>query len=261
MPRRAVPGALARIGRYAAWLLLAVTVPVLGQSVAVPPWSYAGATGPEHWADLSPDYAACRDGTAQSPIDIQDVQPGDCEPLQFMYRTQTLEAINDGRGVQVVIPPGSLLMIGGETYELMGFHFHSPGENLIRGKAAAAEIHLVHRSAAGRFAVVVVPIQPSPHANATLGRIVDRLPLRSGEQVYYRQVGVNPLFILPQDKGYYAYTGSLANPPCSEPVAWFILAQPVGLEVGQLRRITETAGGDNVRSAHPQNGRPVYACR
>ena len=26
------------------------------------PWSYSGPTGPAHWGDLDPSYAACSDG-------------------------------------------------------------------------------------------------------------------------------------------------------------------------------------------------------
>ena len=37
------------------------------------PWSYSGPTGPAHWGDLDPSYAACSDGSAQSPVDIKRV--------------------------------------------------------------------------------------------------------------------------------------------------------------------------------------------
>ena len=33
-------------------------------------WSYTGSTGPEHWGELSPDYALARTGRSQSPVDI-----------------------------------------------------------------------------------------------------------------------------------------------------------------------------------------------
>ncbi|HYN77992.1 MAG TPA: carbonic anhydrase family protein [Lamprocystis sp. (in: g-proteobacteria)] len=222
-------------------------------------WSYAGVTGPDHWADLSAAFAACRDGQQQSPIDIRSVQPIPHEPLQFSYRTQTLDAVNDGRGVQVRSPRGSTLRVRGEDFGLTAFHFHTPGETLINGAAAAAEVHLVHRSTDGRDAVVVVPIQAGPHINHTLARIVERLPLQPGERVRYREVGVNPLLLLPPDQGYYAYTGSLGNPPCSEPVDWYILAQPVELAPEQLRRLARATGTNNVRPVQPLKGRSVFA--
>src|SRR5262245_60253193 len=33
-------------------------------------WTYGGEDGPEHWASLSPAYAACGQGHFQSPIDL-----------------------------------------------------------------------------------------------------------------------------------------------------------------------------------------------
>ena len=243
----------------AAGLLAPLSQAPLAEPAAPPPtWSYAEASGPDHWADLSPDFAACRSGLMQSPIDIRLVQPVEYVPLQPFYRTQTLEVHNDGRGVHVITPPGGELRLGGEVYELTGFHFHAPGENRINGVAAAAEVHFTHRDARGRQAVAVVPIRPGPHPNSTLARIAERLPLRPGEHLSYRQVGINPLLLYPPVRGYYRYTGSLANPPCTEPVTWFILAQSVELPPELIERIGRATGG-NARPAWPQNGRPVFA--
>jgi carbonic anhydrase len=33
--------------------------------------------------------------------------------------------------------------------------------------------------------------------------------------------------LLPADRGYYTFQGSLTTPPCSEGVTWFVLKQPV----------------------------------
>src|SRR5688500_11212268 len=34
-------------------------------------WSYDGATGPQSWGTLSPDFALCSTGQTQSPIDLR----------------------------------------------------------------------------------------------------------------------------------------------------------------------------------------------
>lgn len=48
-------------------------------------WSYSGALGPEHWADLDPASATCRSGEAQSPIDIRDAVTAPLPALHFEY--------------------------------------------------------------------------------------------------------------------------------------------------------------------------------
>jgi carbonic anhydrase len=221
-------------------------------------WSYSGDKGPEHWAELAPDFGICARGQFQSPIDIRGANPLPYVPLAFHYSSQALEAVNDGRGVYLLSKPGSELRIRGEPYALAEIHFHVPGEHRVEGAGAAAEIQLVHRDGEGRQIVVVVPVRPGDRGNTTLARIVERLPLLPGERVFYRQVGINPLFVLPTDRSYFSYTGSLATPPCSEPVAWILLAQSVELRPDLMGRLAR-ATGQNARPIQPLNGRPVYA--
>jgi carbonic anhydrase len=40
--------------------------------------------------------------------------------------------------------------------------------------------------------------------------------------------------ILPSDRTYYMYEGSLNMPPCSEGVTWFVLKQPVQVSIGHF---------------------------
>jgi carbonic anhydrase len=250
------PGATALV---AATLLLArVAGPGVRAEDGQVDWSYSGATGPEHWAELAPGFETCTQGRYQSPIDIQVADRLPYIPLAFHYRSQPLEALNNGRGVYLLSQIGSELRIRGEHYPLVEIHFHVPGEHRVAGVGAEAEIHLVHQDGEGRQIVVVVPIRPGVRGNATLARIVERLPLLPGEQVFYRQVGINPLFILPTDRSYFSYTGSLATPPCSEPVSWILLAQAVELDPTLLGRLVR-ATGHNARPIQPLNGRPVHA--
>jgi carbonic anhydrase len=40
-------------------------------------WAYKGADGPANWGNLSADYAVCKTGTSQSPIDISKTARAD----------------------------------------------------------------------------------------------------------------------------------------------------------------------------------------
>ena len=112
-------------------------------------WSYAGRTGPTHWAELDPKFAACGSGKRQSPIDIRthDVHGQGLPALVFDYRSSPLHIIDNGHSIQVDLDRGSTLRIGDKSYNLVQFHFHHPSEERINGKPSEMVAHLVHRDA------------------------------------------------------------------------------------------------------------------
>lgn len=221
-----------------------------------PDWSYSGERGPEHWGTLSPAYAACAEGELQSPIDIRDAQPMPFEPLVFQYRSQPMVAEFDGRLLRLLSPSGSELRLRGERFALEEVHFHVPGEHQIKGVSADGEIHFVHRGRAGRQLIVAVRVIAGRRPNTVLARVLDDLPASPGDRVRRGQVGINPLFLLPADKSHFTYTGSMDTPPCSEPVTWMVMAQPLELEAGQVRKLARLTGS-NARPVQPLNGRGV----
>jgi len=66
--------------------------------------------------------------------------------------------------------------------------------------------------------------------------------------------------LLPANRGYYTFTGSLTTPPCSEDVTWFVLKQPVEISKPEEARFT-TRYTHNARPVQPLNGRAVQATR
>jgi carbonic anhydrase len=46
---------------------------------------------------------------------------------------------------------------------------------------------------------------------------------------------MNPAGLLPADRGYWTYEGSLTAPPCTEGVRWFVMEQQMELSRSQLR--------------------------
>lgn len=250
----AVMGSMALIGALASGPLVAARY--AEETGAV--WSYSGNTGPEHWADLAPAYATCKSGQAQSPIDITRPRPQSYTPLTFQYRSQLLEMINSGKGVHLISPPGSALLVRGEAFDLEEVRFHVPGEHHFDGVPAEAEIQLMHRDGQGAHVMVAVPMRTGPRENRILSRILDYFPMRPGERVRHRQVGVNPLFLIPAERGYFRYNGSVTTPPCSEPALWYVMNEPLVISPEQLERIA-SAVGSNQRPLQPLNGRVVHA--
>jgi carbonic anhydrase len=214
-------------------------------------WGYAGDVGPEHWAELAPENKLCSVGTRQSPIDIRDGLAVDLEPIAFDYRASSFSVLDNGHTVQVNVAPGNSLTVMGRRFELLQFHFHRPSEERINGRQFDMVVHLVHRDEQGRLAVVAVPLErgrddkPQPVVQAVWAN----LPLEKGEALQAQaQIDLNQL--LPTDRGYYTYMGSLTTPPCSEGVLWMVMRQPVPLTAQQIGIFARL---------YPMNARPLQA--
>jgi len=214
-------------------------------------WGYTGDLGPEHWAGLAPENKTCAVGTRQSPIDIRDGIAVDLEPINFDYRASGFSVLDNGHTVQVNVAPGNGLTVLGRRYELLQFHFHRPSEERINGKQFDMSAHLVHKDAAGRLAVVAVLLErgadnkPQP----LLQTVWANLPLEKGEALQAQaQIDLNQL--LPAERGYATYMGSLTTPPCSEGVLWMVLRQPVPLTAQQIGVFSRL---------YPMNARPLQA--
>lgn len=257
------PGRAGAAGFILVALGLALSTPAQGfqwplreAKPEAPRWGYVGEQNPARWGDLSAEFATCKEGKTQSPIDIRYGQRMDYQPLSFHYRSDTLAVTNDGHSIRVDSGPGSFLMANGREYALQQYHFHTPSEHRIQGIRADMELHLVHRDAQGRIAVVAVLMNGGRRINSTLKRIADALPRIAGESFYGRQVATNPLFLLPPERSYFSYPGSLTTPPCTEGVDWFVMAEPVDVDAALVARFRQAMGA-NARPVQPDNARPV----
>ena len=223
-------------------------------------WGYSGAGAPANWADLSPEYEKCGSGERQSPIDITDYAPADPPPLRFSYGgAAPNELTNNGHAVYINYAEGNRFEFSGCCYELTQAHFHTPGEHLLDGESFAAELHLVHRRAAGGFAVVGFLYrlgEPDP----MLKELLNRAPA-TGEAARNEEGsldGLGAAVLVPEDKGFYMYGGSTTTPPCFEPVEWFVMAEARSASQEQVDRLEAmTAGGPTNRPVQPRNGREL----
>ena len=218
-----------------------------------PHWEYTGDSGPEYWGDMA-GFELCREGLQQSPIDINYSFPEDLRDIEFHYQPTPLEVLNNGHTIQANVAPGSAMVIDGEEYSLLQFHFHTPSENVVNHKAYAMEGHLVHQSAGGELAVLGVFFGVGPN-NDALNAVWDVMPEEAGETV-----SVAAPFdldgMLPEDRRTYRFDGSLTTPPCSEGVKWNVLVTPIQLSKAQVT-LFDSIIGENARPVQPLNGRKV----
>jgi len=216
-------------------------------------WGYSGDTGPENWGDLSPDFALCGTGVEQSPIDVPagaTVNPAD---LGLDYQASAVNILNNGHTVQVNYDAGSTLQVDGQTYNLLQFHFHAASENTSQGQQAPLEAHFVHANADGGLAVVGVWLE-SGSENAAFAPVFDNLPATKSEATTIEGATVDANELLPAERTYYRFNGSLTTPPCSEGVKWFMMSNPVELSDAQIAAFTAIYD-DNFRPVQPFNDR------
>ena len=76
------------------------------------------------------------------------------EVLTLQQRAQVLDLIDNGHTIQIKSDVPTVLDLDDERYQLVQYHFHAPSEHTIDGERAPLEVHVVHKSADGKLAVV-----------------------------------------------------------------------------------------------------------
>lgn len=211
-------------------------------------WSYTGEGGPARWGAIKPEFGLCARGQRQSPIDIRGGIAVDLEAIEFDYRPVGFAVLDNGHTVQVNVGPGNFIAVGGRRYELVQFHFHRPSEERIDGRQTDMVAHLVHKDPEGRLAVVAVLLQRGAE-QPVIQSVWNNLPLEKNDEA--RAAGAIDLAqLLPTERGYYTYMGSLTTPPCTEGVLWIVMRQPVAVSQEQI---------DIFSRLYPMNARPVQS--
>jgi carbonic anhydrase len=218
-------------------------------------WGYEGEAGPSNWSKLDPKFMMCTLGKNQSPIDISGFVEADLKPLKFTYAAGASDIVNNGHTVQVNYAPGSSVTVDGRQFELKQFHFHSPSENKIDGKQYPLEGHLVHADKDGNLAVVAVMFQEGA-PSAALTKLWEKMPTKSGDKNSL-PTGMSVAQLLPAERDYYRFDGSLTTPPCSEGVRWLVLKKVATASKAQIDLFAKTMGHPNNRPLNPVNARAV----
>lgn len=208
-------------------------------------WNYSGEAGPDKWGSLDAADAACSAGGQQSPIDITETISARQPQLNVAWSKHPDTIVNNGHTIQLGFGEGNALKLGARTYALKQLHFHHPSEHLVDGRGFAMEVHFVHEAAEG-LAVLGVLMVPG-RSNATFKKIVATMPDEEGPSAP-ADPAIDPNRLLPAQRAYFHYEGSLTTPPCSETVDWIIFAHPIEVDEADIARFGKL---------YPMNARPV----
>ena len=164
------------------------------------------------------------------------------------------------------------------TYDLLQFHMHwgnrsnEGSEHLINGTQQEMEIHFVHTLSGSTdmtrrpyLSVIGVLMQadPSLSMSSPPWSIINA----SAVLQFQSNISVSGLILdqlLPTNRDYYYYEGSLTTPPCSEIVAWFVMKNTIRVpqEYFELMQRIEIDSNGMIfpitfRSAQPLGSRVV----
>lgn len=217
------------------------------------PWSFEGVTGPEHWSELAPGYAACQFGSEQSPIDLVDaVKVASPHALRLDYKPVTAQAVHEGWTLRLVLEKGCEKVVNGVAFTLESVMVRHPSEHLLSGRALEMELQFVHHRQDGGGAAIGSVFVRQGRRNEVLEKLVANLPATSAEKG--GGFSVNPVDLLPampedeEMRPYYRYMGSTTTPPCTEGVIWTVFKTPIEATPKQIRALS---------ALFPANARPV----
>ncbi|KAF8369636.1 hypothetical protein HHK36_032339 [Tetracentron sinense] len=224
--------------------------------------------GPAKWGEIHPEWAMCKNGEMQSPIDLLDERVEELSRLGELkrnYKPSNATIKNRGHDIMLKWVGGAgTIQINGTEYVLQQCHWHSPSEHTINGKRFDLEVHLVHESPDQKTAVVGI-MYSIGEPDTFLSKMMNHFEYVAEEEEEERVVGmVNPTDIKMGSIMYYRYIGSLTVPPCTQNIVWTIVGKlrTVSREqVKLLRDAVHDFSDTNARPIQPINRRNIHLYR
>lgn len=200
--------------------------------------------GAEEWDYENTDWEEAGDNEcgskAQSPVNIvsEEVIEADLADLNYDYKPFNIVVVDNGHTVQVSGAKDNIITVEGKKFEFKQLHFHNPSEHTIDGNAYPMEMHLVHQEEGKDNLVVLGIFIEEGGSNEFLENVFTQIPSEEGvEKETENTIDLNNL--LPKDKTYYTYLGSLTTPPCSVGVDWKVFKDPITASAEQIDQFAE----------------------
>ncbi|KAF6265509.1 alpha carbonic anhydrase [Scenedesmus sp. NREL 46B-D3] len=136
------------------------------------------------------------------------------------------------------------------------FHFHTHSEHVVAGAEYAMEMHIVHFVKSDQLpacadpgcpvvlGVMLAQTDDESKVSPELRKIIDAMPLYQGKTNTIEGT-VDLGALLPQNRTYVTYEGSLTTPPCSEGLLWHVMLEPIRITPSLLTRYQEAVGDRN----------------
>jgi len=239
---------------------------------------------------------------SQSPVNISTTvaaTPTDTDIFFYNYPAyeSPVTMVNDGRFLYTVLPNDDGKIRGfalgqsypnhlTEEYYIYKMLVHTPSEHTYNGAKVPLELQLFHRKkdaeltdgepSAADTAVVAIGFEESrDEASPFLRSLIDgglpdqrggtTLDNRAHPSILQFSTLFKPVFGPEgEEAGFWDYTGSLTQPPCSGGVRWFIRQEPMNAKKATIKLFTDSvkksSGGvpGNARELQIIGTRPVF---
>ncbi|PRQ43642.1 putative carbonic anhydrase [Rosa chinensis] len=218
--------------------------------------------GPKYWGELREEWAACKHGTLQSPVDLlsENVQVHlNKGEVRLKYKPANATIRNRGHDISVQWNLGDAgsVEINGTDYLLQQCHWHSPSEHTIDGIRFDMELHMVHLIPDANVEnniVVVTYLYKLGKPDKFLSEVSTDIHAMIDEEEERHRGVVDPRDVKKGGKKFYKYIGSLTVPPCTEGVTWIIHKKLTTVSREQMELLREA-----VHDFAEQNARPLQA--
>ncbi|CAB4278685.1 unnamed protein product [Prunus armeniaca] len=224
--------------------------------------------GPKQWGEIKEEWAACKNGSLQSPIDLSSHRVKlipHLGNLKTSYKPDNATLKNRGHDISVQWETNAgSIEINGTEYFLKQCHWHSPSEHSINNRSYDMELHMIHISpdlnVTNKIAVIAV-LYKIGRANSFLSTLTRHVKSMIDENHEISIGMTDPRKIKIGGKNYYRYMGSLTVPPCTEGVIWTITKKIRTVSRDQVKLFREAVhdyAEVNARPVQPLNLREIH---
>jgi carbonic anhydrase len=202
---------------------------------------------------MSAEQSKCIVGNKQSPINIISANAKQCNTLcnlRFFYRSSLCSIENNGFSFTIRYDPGSSVVYKDEVFSLESITITIPSSHKIDGKSYNGEI----------IVSVFLQLDNNEIASASKGfldEFVDIIPSNNSAKLVNLGTEWNVFDVLPEDKGFYTYQGSIIREPCTENVTWVVMANPVYASLRFFDKMKQLFPNESNRGARNDDTRDV----
>ena len=216
----------------------------------------------------------CTKGKSQSPIDIKSNSVVKCSTtcdLSFFYKESNLQIRYDYKDLLINYDNGSYIMYNNDMYVLDKISFHPESNHKLDSYTFPLEINFNHKCPEkGKILIVAVLCEINEAQSKSkffldyLNKYLEKM-VNNGASADFLKVDTsnksNAYSILPEEKSFYTYSGSLTRPPCSEKVQWIIMENTVNISSkfnNNVKKLLQKIGKQNKPVLKSLNERVVY---